>query len=175
MGILSDNNTVYYYFKLRNGVEYGIKATPIRINTDIMRNYRELTAEQREFYLSNPTASVQEVVNCELTPPYVSPATDVSEYAATKVRELKGACLASISVSSVEYAMANAVLAGTSLTYSGAKHYTAAEAKAVMKRFMDESDAAMTLFETYSAYMAAAASVEAIDALYEEAVSQINA
>lgn len=169
------DNEQYYYFKMRLGKPYEIKATPIHINTVINRIYVEMTAEQQAFYLENPTATVQEVWNCELTPPYVAPTPDVTEYAATKVRELKEACLASISVTTVEYAMANAVLAGTSLTYSGAKHYTATEAKAVMKRFMDESDAAMTVYETYSASMSSASSVEDVDTLYGEAVSQLNA
>ena len=74
----------YYYFKLRNGVEYEIKVTIININTTINRNYRELTDEQREFYIANPTATVQEVVNCQLTPPYVPQTPDVQEYATMK-------------------------------------------------------------------------------------------
>ena len=173
MGMLSDNQ-IYYYFKLRHGVEYAIKETVIQINTDIMRNFRELSSEQREFYLANPEASVQEVVNCELTAPYVPPTPELSEYVARKQRELKEACLGSISVSSIEYAMANACLAGSSLTYSGRQHYTSLQAKAIMKQFMDESDEALDVYETYSESIANAVSTESVDALYNEALSQLN-
>lgn len=163
----------YYYFKLRNGVEYEIKVTIIHINTTINRNYRELTEEQREFYIANPTATVQEVVNCQLTPPYVPPTQDVQEYIEQKLKELKDACYASVSVTSLEYAMSNAVLAGTSLTYTGEKYYSTNDAKAVMKRFMDESYHAMTVYDTYSAQIEVASSIEAVDTLYNQAIAAL--
>jgi len=163
----------YYYFKLRNGVEYEIKETIIHINTTINRNYRELTEEQKEFYLANPTATVQEVVNCQLTPPYVPPTPDVQDYINAKLKELKDACYNSVSVTSLEYAMANAVIAGTSLTYTGEKYYSTNDAKAVMKRFMDESYHAMTVYDTYSAQIEVASSIEAVDTLYNQAVAAL--
>lgn len=163
----------YYYFKLRNGVEYEIKVTIININTTINRNYRELTEEQKEFYLANPTATVQEVVNCQLTPPYVPPTPDVQDYIEQKLKELKDACYASVSVTSLEYAMANSVLAGTSLTYTGEKYYSKNDAKAVMKRFMDESYHAMTVYDTYSAQIEVASSIEAVDTLYNQAIAAL--
>lgn len=163
----------FYFFKLRNGIEYEVKVTIIHINTTINRNYRELTDEQREFYIANPTATVQEVVNCSLTPPYEPPVPELQYYIRVKTKELKAACLATVTVTTVEYCMANAVLAGTALTYTGARHYTTAEAKAVMKRFMDESDAAMTVFETYAPQMDNAQDVEAVDTLFNEALSQL--
>ena len=163
----------YYYFKLRNGVEYAIKESPVAINTEIMRMYRELTDAQREFYLQNRTATVQEVVNCELTPPYVPPAPDLQDYIEVKTKELKSACLGTMTVTTVEYCMANAVLAGTALTYTGARHYTTVEAKAVMKQFMDESHTAMTVLETYAPQMEIAQSIEAVDLLFNEALAQL--
>ena len=163
----------YYYFKLRNGVEYEIKVTIIHINTTINRNYRELTEEQREFYIANPTATVREVVNCQLTPPYVPPTPDVQDYINAKLKDLKDACYASVSVTSLEYAMANAILAGTSLTYTGEKYYSTNDAKAVMKRFMDESYHAMTVYDTYSAQIEVAVSVEAVDTLYNQAIEAL--
>lgn len=163
----------FYYFKLRNGVEYQIKESSIQINTSIMWMYRELTPEQRVFYLANPTATVQEVVNCQLTPPYVPPTPELQDYIAEKLYELKSACYASVSVSSLEYAMANAVLAGTSLTYPGNKYYSTNEAKTVMKRFMDESYHAMTVYDTYSAQIEVASSIEAVDTLYNQAIASL--
>lgn len=174
MGLL-DNRTTYYYFKLRNSEEYAIKATTIEINTGIMRMYRELTAEQKEFYLANPTASVEEVVNCRLIPPYVPPASDVAEYARAKSQDFKDACISSVSVTAMEYAMANTVLAGTSINYSGTKHYTFAEAKAVMKRFMDESAAAMDLYDRHASSIMSATSREEADAAFDAAMAELNA
>ena len=163
----------YYYFKLRNGVAYAIKETSIEINTSIMIMYRELTAEQRAFHLENPTATVQEVENCQLTPPYVPPTPDVQEYIEQKLKELKDACYNSVSVTSLEYAMANSVLAGTSLSYTGEKYYSTNDAKAVMKQFMDESYHAMTVYDTYSAQIEVASSIEAVDTLYNQAIAAL--
>lgn len=163
----------YYYFKLRNGNPYQIKVESFPINTAIMRNFVELTTEQREFYLANPTATVQEVVNCQLTPPYVPPTPDVQEYAAQKVKELHDACYASISVTNLEYAMANACLAGTLVAYSGDKYYTTIQAKTIMKTFMDESAHAMDVYDTYKPQIEAASTIEAIDTLSNTAINNL--
>lgn len=167
MGILDDQT--YYYFKLRNGIEYAIKVTLVHINTDIMRMYREMTDEQREFYLANPTATVQEVVNCELTPPYVPPTPDVAEYAAQKCKELKEACLGSITVSTIEYAMASDKLDNITADC----YYQLAEARTVISSFRTQSKTAMELYDNYAAQMTAASTIESIDTLYNEATGQL--
>lgn len=167
------DNEQYYYFKMRLGKPYEIKVTAVHINLLINLLYQEMTTEQREFYLEHPDATVMEVWNCELVPPYVPPTPDVSEYAAEKNKGLKEACLATVSVSTIEYAMANACLAGTALVYSGAQHYTTVQARALMKTFMDESDHAMTVYETYSPQISEASTIEAIDALYEQAIAAL--
>lgn len=163
----------YYYFKLRSDSPYAIKESVIRINTIINRLYVEMTTEQREFYLEHPTATVMEVWNFELVPPYVPPTPDVQEYAAQKVKELNEACYASITVDELQYAMANAVLAGNSIAYAGKKHYSTTEAIAVMKQFMDESDKASTVYETYKPRIEAAITTKIVDDLYEEAVNSL--
>ncbi|MBR6132046.1 MAG: hypothetical protein IKQ20_09335 [Bacteroidales bacterium] len=163
----------YYYFKMRNGSPYDIKESIIHINTTINRLYQEMTTEQKEFYLEHPTATVMEVWNCELVPPYVPPTPDVQEYANEKVRELKEACYASVTIDELQYAMANAVLAGTSIAYAGKKHYSTSEAIAIMKQFMDESDKAVTVYDTYKSRIEAAVSVESIDLIYNEAMEAL--
>lgn len=163
----------YYYFKMRNGSPYAIKESVIHINTAINRLYVEMTEDQQEFYLANPTASVMEVWNCELTPPYVPPTPDVAEYANEKVKELKEACYASVTIDELQYAMANAVLAGTSIAYAGKKHYSTSEAIAIMKQFMDESDKAVTVYETYKPRIESASTIEAVDALYNTAIEAL--
>jgi hypothetical protein len=171
MAILDLNK--YYYFRMSNGRPYAIKESLIEINTNIMHNFQAMTTEQREFYLANPTATVMEVWNCEITPPYVPPTPDVSEYAAQKVKDLEAACYASVSVSDLEYAMANACLAGTALVYTGNKYYTTNQAISVMKRFMDESSHAMSVRDTYKPRIEAASTIEAIDTLYNTAIEQL--
>lgn len=158
---------------MRNGQPYAIKESLVPINTAIMHNFQEMTAEQVVFYLEHPTASIPEIVKCELNPPYNPPAPNVSEYIAQKVKELKDACYASVSVTTLEYAMANAVLAGTALTYTGDRYYTAAQAKSVMKRFMDESNRAVTVYDTYKLLIEAAVSIESVDTIYNEAIGQL--
>lgn len=164
---------MYYYFIMQGSKPISIKVTPLRKNTAIMTMYREMTNEQREFYLEHPTANVTEVWNCELTPPYVPPAEDVQEYAAQKVKELKGTCYASITIDKLQCEMANAVLAGTSVTYSGKRHYTTLQAKAIMEQFMNESDKAATIYETYKPQIEAASTTAIVDSLFDEAIAQL--
>lgn len=159
----------YCYFKLRNGEPYQIKVELFPINTAIMRNFVEMTTEQREFYLANPTATVMEVWNCELTPPYVPLAPDVSEYAAQKVKELKDACYASLTITSLEYAAAedkvNNVLADS--------FYSLTEANRVLANFRTQSKKALTIISTYKPQIEAASTIEAIDTLYNTAIEQL--
>lgn len=165
-----DNEQQYYYFKMRLGKPYEIKVTPIHINTDINRIYVEMTAEQQAFYLANPTATVQEVWNCELVPPYVPPTPDVAEYAAQKVKELKEACYNTVTVTTLEFAMAiDKVENPTASCY-----YNLTDAKNVVSAFRSQSKAAMTVFDTYRPQILSAASVEAVDALLAEAKSELE-
>lgn len=159
----------HYYFKLRDGVEYAIKETIIEINTAIMRMYRELTDEQREFYLAHPTASVQEVVNCQLIPPYVPPTPDVQEYAAQRARELKEACYAAVGITSLEYAMAIDKVENITAD----SFYSLTEAKRVVSDFRTQSKKAMTVFATYKPRIEAASSVKAVDEIYNQAIEAL--
>lgn len=161
--------STYFYFKLRNGVEYAIKETPFEINTSIMIMYRELTAEQRAFHLEHPTATVQEVVNCQLTPPYVPPTPDVQEYATMKAKELKEVCYNSVSVTSLEYAVAedkvNNVLADS--------FYSLTEANAVLTSFRSQSKKALTVVNTYTPNLLAASTIKDVDTLYNQAIAAL--
>lgn len=161
---------IYYYFKLRNGVEYAIKETQIVINCAIMRMYRELTEEQREFHLANPTASVQEVVACQLTPPYVPPAPELSSYIALKVAELEQVCKESISVTPLEYAMANDKFEHP----TASSYYNFAQAQSIVSTFRSQSKMAMDTRDTYTERIRGAHSVEAVDEAYNEAINELN-
>ena len=159
----------YYYFKLHNGTEYAVKVTAIRINTAIMTMYRELTDQQREFYIDHPTASIHEIVQAHLDPPYVPPTPDVREYAEQKVKELKEACYGSVTVTSLEYAMAedkvNNVLADC--------YYSLIEAQKVCTDFRTQSKKAMQVFDTYRPKIEAASTIEAVDSLYKQAIEAL--
>lgn len=171
---LRDNEQQYYYFKMRLGNPHEIKVTAIHINTAINRIYVEMSEEQKAFYLEHPTATVQEVWNCELAQPYVPPTPDVEQYAAMKVFELENVCQSSVSVTALEYMMANAVLAGTSVAYPGEKYYSIVEARSVMKRFMDESALSMGVLDKYRPRITAASSTGEIDTIFEAAIAELN-
>lgn len=51
-------------------------------------NFEELTTEQYEFWQANPTATVQEVKNCQLNPPYIPPVPSLSELKENAIDEI---------------------------------------------------------------------------------------
>lgn len=167
---MAKGKTTYYYFKTSNGSPYRIMETSIKINTSMMRMYTEMTDEQRDFYLEHPAASVMEVWNCELVPPYVPPTPDVQEYAANKIKQLKDACYNAVTVNSLEFAMAiDKVENPTASCY-----YSLTKAQKVVADFRSQSKAAMTVFDTYSPQIEAASTIEAIDTLYEQAIEALQ-
>ena len=166
---LRDNEQQYYYFKVRLGRPYEIKVTAVHINTLINVIYQEMTAEQQAFYLANPTASVMEVWNCELVPPYVPPTPNVSEYAAQKVKELKEACYNAVEITSLEYAMA----IDKTQNITADSYYTLVEAQRVVSNFRSQSKAAMTVYDTYKPQIEAANTIEAVDTLYNQAIEAL--
>lgn len=164
-----ENEQLYYYFKMRLGKPYEIKVTAVHINTLINLIYKEMTEEQKTFYLEHPTASVMEVWNCQLIPPYVPPTPDVQEYAAEKIKELKDACYGSIAVTSLEYAMAedkvNNVLVDC--------YYSLSDANAVLASFRTQTKKALGVYDTYRPKIEAASTIEAVDALYNQAIEEL--
>lgn len=167
MAILDVNK--YYYFRMRNGNPYAIKESIVEINTNIMRNFQEMTTEQREFYFEHPTASVMEVWNCEIIPPYVPPAPDVSEYAAQKVKDLNDACYASVTITSLEYAMAEDKV--NNLTADS--YYSISQAREILSTFRTQTKKAMQVRDTYTPQIQASQSIEAVDTLYNQAIEQL--
>ena len=69
----------YYYFKIRNNHPWSISIFTEPVDTELNRNFREMTSEQIDFYLEHPTASIHEIEKCELNPPYVPPEPDIEE------------------------------------------------------------------------------------------------
>ena len=168
MAILDINK--YYYFKLRNGNPYAIKVSIVPINTTINRSYVAMTEEQKAFYLEHPTATVMEVWNCEITPPYVPPTPDVAEYAADKVKELKDACYGSVSVTSLEFAMAIDKIENPAST---ACYYNLTKAIQVRDDFRSQSKHAMQVLDTYKTQIESAQTIEAVDTIYQQAINNL--
>ena len=74
---MTQNN--YYYFKIRNNRPCTISIFTEPVDTELNRNFSEMTSEQIDFYLEHPTASIQEIERCELNPPYVPPEPNIEE------------------------------------------------------------------------------------------------
>ena len=159
----------YYYFKLRNGNPYAIKVSLVPINTTINRSYVEMREEQKAFYLEHPTATVMEVWNCEITPPYVPPTPDVQEYAQQKVKELKDACYGSVSVTSLEFAMAIDKVENITAD----SYYSLTEARQVVSDFRSQSKHAMQVLDTYKPQIESAQTIDAVDTIYQQAIEQL--
>ena len=159
----------YYYFKMRNGNPYAIKVSLVSINTTINRSYVEMTEEQQAFYLEHPTATVMEVWNCTLTPPYVPPTPDVAEYAAEKVKELKDACYGSVSVTSLEFAMAIDKVENITAD----SYYSLTEARQVVSDFRSQSKHAMQVLGTYKPQIESAQTIDAVDTIYQQAIEEL--
>lgn len=159
----------YYYFKMRNGNPYAIKVSIVPINTTINRSYVEMTEEQKAFYLEHPTATVMEVWDCQLAPPYVPPTPDVQEYAQEKVKELEAACYGSISVTSLEYAMAM----DKTQNITADSYYTLQQATQVIKDFRSQSKHAMQILGIYKPQIESAQTIEAVDTIYQQAIEAL--
>lgn len=159
----------YYYFKMRNGNPYAIKISLVPINTTINRSYVTMTDEQLNFYLGNPTATVMEVWDCQLTPPYVPPTPDVQEYAKEKVKELKDACYGSVSVTTLEFAMAM----DKTQNITADSYFTLQQATQVIKYFRSQSKHAMQVLNTYKTQIEAAQTIEAVDTIYQQAMEEL--
>lgn len=165
----------YYYFRVRRPsiteiVPYGIKESAVYIDDNIMLNFKRMTEEQKAFYLENPTATVNEVWNCEITPPYVPPTPDVAEYAQEKVKELKDACYGSVSVTTLEFAMAIDKIENPAST---ACYYNLTKAIQVRDDFRSQSKHAMQVIDSYKQQIESAQTIEAVDTIYQQAINNL--
>lgn len=62
----------FYYIKFKNNIPFGVSVFTEQVNTEVNRNFRPMTQEQIDFYLEHPNASISEIINCEVYPPYDS-------------------------------------------------------------------------------------------------------
>ena len=162
--------TKYYYFRLTiAGKPYAVKVSGIPIDTTIMRNFAEMSDEQIAFYLAHPDASIAEIVDCELVPPYVPPTPELNEYVEQKVKELQDKCYDYVSHTSLIVVMALDKVENITAD----SFYSLTEARQILADFRAESKKAMTVLSTYKTRIEAAQSVEDVDEVYNEAISKL--
>ena len=94
---------------------------------------------------------------------------DVAEYAAEKVKELKDACYGSVSVTSLEFAMAIDKVENITAD----SYYSLTEARQVVSDFRSQSKHAMQVLDTYKPQIQAAATIEEIDEIYQQAMEEL--
>lgn len=163
-------DTKYYYFRINlAGQPYAVKVSVIPIDTAIMRNFSAMSDEQVAFYLAHPDASIAEIVACELVPPYVPPTPELSDYIERKVAELKDACYGAVTVTSLQYAMAE----DKTNNITADSFYSLTEARKILNDFRAESKKAMTVFSTYKPQIESAQTIEAVDTIYQQAIEEL--
>lgn len=147
MAILDNNQYFYYFYTPLIGAERIEKTiTPM-----IGLRWVELTDEQREFYIDNPTATVKEVKQCHLDPPPTPPDPDIEEVRTQTLSELKTlycnkmdrySDLQVVGAISSHYAL-------TTLTISDNVPYTMSEAKNIIEGFNSLMKSAKAIYDRH--------------------------
>lgn len=156
----------YYFYNNRKVVE---SETPI--DTNINKEFVELTSEESEFYVKNPNATISEVKNKSL---YKAPEINTKEYAEGKLVELEDLCNSSITIPIQDYLLAIACVDEKSSIYTGAKYYSSKDALAIIKQFMDESTNAHLTYDKYSKQMLSTKSGEGVDSAIDNAKKELK-
>jgi len=159
------------YYVVNNRKIVGF-ALPINLAMNV--GFVPLTEEQTAFYEEHPTASVGEVLKGELIQTYTPPEESILSHAESVVSDLKAACYGSVTISSLEYSVAVACVNGTSLLFTGDRYYSVIEAKNIIKQFMNESNRALTIYNTYKTQIESAKTKEEINNLYSQAMEALN-
>lgn len=163
---------MYYYF-FRNR----IVVFALRVNLMLNHGFVELTDEQREFYLANPAASVEEVRKCELNHPYIPPAPSIVQLQDDAKRQLKEAYLAKMSRYS-DLQVVGAIsshYALTTLTISDNVPYTMSEAKNIIEGFNSLGKDAKGIYERYISLLGEQMTQSDIDSTLEAGVAELEA
>lgn len=72
----------HYYFVDNKILEFNFE-----LNLDLNPSYIKLTQEQVDFYLTNPTASIYEIRNCQLNVPYQQSLDEIKQLALSQINE----------------------------------------------------------------------------------------
>ena len=168
-------NINYYYYFVTN--LFGRETIEKFITPMLLIGYEELTDEQREFYLANPTASVEEVRKCKLNPPYVPPSPSIVQLQDEAKRQLKEAYLTKMSrYTDLQVAMAvTSHIALTTLTIADKCPYSLKEANDIIEGFNSLSKDAKTIYERYYSLLGEQMTKEDIDNTLEAGLAELEA
>ena len=172
MAILDNNQYFYYFYTPLIGAERIEKTiTPM-----IGLRWVELTDEQREFYLANPTATVEEVRKCKLNPPYVPPAPSIVQLQDEAKRQLKEKYLVVMSrYTDLQVAMAvTSHIALTTLTIADKCPYTLREANNIIEGFNSLSKDAKTIYDRYISLLGEQTTEDDIDNTLAAGVAELE-
>lgn len=138
--------------------------------------YEQLTDEQVEFYLANPTATVKEVKQCHLDPPPTPPDPDIEEVREQALYELNNiyadkmgrySDLQVVGAISSHYAL-------TTLTIGDTTPYTLSEAKNIIEGFNSLMKSAKQVYDRYKKNIENATTNEIIAAELEAAKDELE-
>lgn len=170
---LKDIITYYYYF---HTPLMGAERVEKTITPMIGFRWVELTDEQREFYLANPTATVKEVKQCHLDPPPTPPDPDIEEVREQALRDLNNlycdkmgrySDLQVVGAISSHYAL-------TTLTIGDTTPYTLSESKNIIERFNSLMKSAKAIYDRHKKNIEDAATKEVIAAELEAAKEEME-
>lgn len=138
--------------------------------------YEQLTDEQVEFYLANPTATVKEVKQCHLDPPPTPPDPDIEEVKEQALYELNNiyadkmgrySDLQVVGAISSHYAL-------TTLNIGDTTPYTLSEAKNIIEGFNSLMKSAKQVYDRYKKNIENATTKEIIAAELEAAKDELE-
>lgn len=81
----SNGNVKYYYYFISNSRMY---KSETEVNLELNKNFIEMTDEQATFWDENPSATIYEVMRCELDTPYMPPTPSLSELKEIAIDEI---------------------------------------------------------------------------------------
>lgn len=171
---MATKNTNYYYYFVTH--LFGRVTIEKFITPMTLIGYEALTDEQVEFYLDNPTASVEEVRKCELNPPYIPPTPSIVQLQEDAKRQLKDKYIAMMNrYSDLQIAMAvTSHLALTTLTIADKCPYTLKEANNIIEGFNSLGKDAKTIYERYIALLGEQMTQEDIDNTLAAGVAELE-
>lgn len=166
--------TYYYYFVTH---VFGRVTIEKFITQVTLLGYEALTDEQVDFYIANPTASVEEVRKCELDSPYVPPAPSIVQLQDEAKRQLKDKYVEVMNrYSDLQVAMAvTSHLALTTLTLKDKCPYTITEANNIIEGFNTLGKDAKAIYDEYSTLLGNQVTKEDIDSTLAAGISELEA
>lgn len=141
---MAELQTYYYFYQGR------VVSSHSLINNLV---FERLTEGMVVFFLQNPTASVLEIKNRQLT---VAPVIDVEEYRTKKINDLHNLSLST----------SNAVVAGWQITDAFLGVYDSAKNEATLTKAADIATRCIAEYTRVEALILAAGTIEDIDAAF---------